>query len=301
MESKAYALWTGAFVLLILLALVLMSVWMSGRGGPQPVGYMMSSTQSVTGLNKEAQVLFRGIPVGRISEMRLDPVDHRVVRIRADLSPDLHLSRATYAKLASQGITGMMFVELFDEGGADRLDPARDVIELRPSILQEVGNSIPEAMFELRRLGSRLNDVLDADNRKNLAGLIANLNTLSAELPAASREAQATLREAHELAVRLQTLSRQTGDSMIRLQESVGQSARQVGGAAAQLGEMAGQVNARLAPQAADTLEQLRRTTQSLDALLEQQRREPQSLLFGREAATPGPGEAGFDAQGALR
>ena len=64
MESKAFALWTGLFMLLLLSALAVTVAWMSGARQGDRVTYTVVSSQSVSGLNREAAVQYRGIPVG---------------------------------------------------------------------------------------------------------------------------------------------------------------------------------------------------------------------------------------------
>ena len=101
MESKSLALWTGVFTLTLLALLVAMVVWMSG-GGTRPVDYQLVASQSVAGLRPEAPVLLRGLQVGRLTSMRIDPVDMQKVRMTAKIDPGLHFSRKLHAKLGSQ-------------------------------------------------------------------------------------------------------------------------------------------------------------------------------------------------------
>jgi phospholipid/cholesterol/gamma-HCH transport system substrate-binding protein len=43
-------------------------------------------------------------------------------------------------------------------------------------------------------------------------------------------------------------------------------------------------------------VEELTRTTRGLDRFVGDLQEQPQSLVFGRKASAPGPGEPGFDA-----
>ncbi len=75
MESKAFALWTGLFVIALLAALAAVVIWMSGVRQGERVEYTLLSRQSVSGLNREAAVQYRGIPVGKVVELGIDPAD----------------------------------------------------------------------------------------------------------------------------------------------------------------------------------------------------------------------------------
>ena len=65
MENKAHALAAGAFVLVVAALLVAMAWWLSRDGGVR-VNYELSSRESVSGLNLQAAVRFKGVPVGKM-------------------------------------------------------------------------------------------------------------------------------------------------------------------------------------------------------------------------------------------
>ena len=293
MESKSLALWTGVFTLTLLALLVAMVVWMSG-GGTRPVDYQLVASQSVAGLRPEAPVLLRGLQVGRLTSMRIDPVDMQKVRMTAKIDPGLHFSRKLHAKLGTQGVTGLSFVELIDDGGGPAFDPERDVIEVAPSMLQEVGLLIPETMLEVRRLAAHVNDILNADNREHIASLLANLDRSSRELPALGKDARAALRDSRALMQSLQALSEQSRGSLARIDQSGGDAARAVSQAADRLGALGERTDRGVLPEVRRAVDELRRTSASLDRLIESQRRDPQQLLRGAASEPPGPGEPGF-------
>ena len=63
MENKAHALVAGVFALLLLMA-TLAAVWWFGGNREAVSEYLVVTRQSVTGLNLQAQVRYRGIRVG---------------------------------------------------------------------------------------------------------------------------------------------------------------------------------------------------------------------------------------------
>ena len=124
MESKAFALWTGLFVIALLAALAAVVIWMSGVRQGERVEYTLLSRQSVSGLNREAAVQYRGIPVGKVVELGIDPADPKQVRVRVAVDSTVRLSAQAWARLGTQGLTGLTFVELHDDGGPPWRDPA---------------------------------------------------------------------------------------------------------------------------------------------------------------------------------
>lgn len=280
MESKAFALWTGLFVIALLAALAAVVIWMSGVRQGERVEYTLLSRQSVSGLNREAAVQYRGIPVGKVVELGIDPADPKQVRVRVAVDSTVRLSAQAWARLGTQGLTGLTFVELHDDGGPPWRDPAGAPLPMRPSLWQDTTSKLPAALGEARQLGERLNLLLDDANRRELASLLANLNRFSAQLPALGEQSTATLASARQLADELSQLS---------------QGLRAV---LAQAGPAVGQASARLNQDTLPRLDQLasqaEHTAQALDGLIDSHTRRPQQLLLGAPMDPPGPGEAGF-------
>lgn len=283
MESKAHAFWAGLFVLGLLAVLAGVAVWLTqGHTGARQ-DYTLIATDSVTGLNREAHVLYRGIRVGKITALGLDPQQPQRVKLTAALSRDLVLSQRVFAKLGTQGLTGVAYVELFDRGDAPPLDRLHAAIPLKPSAWQELNAQLPETLATLRQVGQNLNATLNADNRAQFAALLVQLNVVAARLPALSQRAEATLAETERLLKDLRGLS-----------QAARTTTQQVGTAAAQVGQSSAALTQSALPELVPLLADLRRTTQALDAVLQQQAQNPQQLLFGDPREAPGPGEAGF-------
>jgi phospholipid/cholesterol/gamma-HCH transport system substrate-binding protein len=280
MESKAFALWSGLFVIALLAALAAVVIWMSGVRQGERVEYTLLSRQSVSGLNREAAVQYRGIPVGKVVELGIDPADPKQVRVRVAVDSTVRLSAQAWARLGTQGLTGLTFVELHDDGVPPWRDPAGAPLPMRPSLWQDTTSKLPAALGEARQLGERLNLLLDDANRRELASLLANLNRFSAQLPALGEQSTATLASARQLADELRQLS---------------QGLRAV---LAQAGPAVGQASARLNQDTLPRLDQLasqaEHTAQALDGLIDSHSRRPQQLLLGAPMDPPGPGEAGF-------
>ena len=63
MENKAHALVAGVFVVITAALLTLLAVWLM-RDSTQRNLYEMSTSETVIGLQPQAAVRFRGVPVG---------------------------------------------------------------------------------------------------------------------------------------------------------------------------------------------------------------------------------------------
>lgn len=314
MENRAHAIVAGLFVVLFGLALAAAILWFSGDAIEQDV-YVLVSESSVSGLNPQAAVRYRGLQVGYVDKIRLDPKQPRVILIRILVDKETPVTHGTYAELAYQGLTGLAYIQLDDDGTAPKplatsySAPAR--IEMRASLLQEVGSSAPLLLARLSALTERLTGLLNEENLTHIKNTLANVEAVSARfialqdklaptidtLPSIAANTQNVLKHADELLVDLNKLTGQLERSL-KTFDQVATSAGRVAASAEKIGKagelVSGDLRSSALPKLERLLENISNTSHNLDKFLTNIERRPQSLIFGKPAAQPGPGEAGF-------
>ena len=78
MEIRASYVVVGAVVLALLAGLAAFSLWLVEAGVDRNLArYEIAFAGSVSGLPEGGQVLYRGIPVGRVADIRIDPDQRR--------------------------------------------------------------------------------------------------------------------------------------------------------------------------------------------------------------------------------
>ena len=312
MESRAYALITGLFVLGIAGCIVLWAHWLA-KTPIARTAYRVVATGPVSGLNPEAQVRYRGMGVGRVSAIGLDPKDPRRILINIEVDDNIPLTRGTYAQLGMEGITGIAYVHMLDDYKDMQLavKAADGVAELplRPAFFDTISDSAEGAVKDARELMASLNGMLTPDNRKRIATTLAslerisaNLETASARLPQTIGRAEAWLSEdnrklatgslerINETVKALPELTRETQQLVKDARELVGQ----VGKLSGEAGSTAGAVRDDTLPRVNALAETVERSAQRVGRLALQLDRDPQSAIFGRKPGRPGPGEPGF-------
>src|SRR5215469_8382578 len=115
MENKAHAFWAGAFTL-GLLAVIALTVFFFSASHAVRVPYDLISRSSVTGLYPDAAVRYRGLDVGKVQSIMFDPKHPGQIRIRVLVDQRAPMTRSTFGTLALQGVTGIAFVQLDDNG-----------------------------------------------------------------------------------------------------------------------------------------------------------------------------------------
>ncbi|ABM35509.1 MlaD family protein [Polaromonas naphthalenivorans] len=307
MENKAHALIAGAFVVVVAALLALLGVWLT-RDDTQRDLYEMSTAETISGLQPQAVVRFRGVPVGKVERIGFDDKVKGNVLIRVSIDRAAPMMQSTFATVASQGVTGLGFIQLDDNGeSTQRLVPNDDDpprIPLKPGTLDKLLKQSDAIFTQAEQAATRINQLLSRQNEEaintavtQLAEAASSINRLAkgleptvATLPALSRDSSATMKA-------LKSASDEVGLTARRLNEKGGplDKLRDGGTALAagvetfsaatlpKLGEVADET--------ARTMRQLRRTVNAVDD-------NPQALIFGNGPAVPGPGEAGFSADG---
>jgi phospholipid/cholesterol/gamma-HCH transport system substrate-binding protein len=112
MEPDKHYFIEGLFILGGSVAAALFAIWLVGTGHRDDVLYRIHFAESVSGLTIGDPVKFRGVDVGTVKSIVLDPTDPRLVQVDIRLRKDAPITTDTKATLKVKGITGVIFVEL---------------------------------------------------------------------------------------------------------------------------------------------------------------------------------------------
>jgi len=306
MENRAYALAAGMFTLLLGAALVAVALWF-GKDDLEYVPFLITTTTSVSGLKAEAPVRYRGVEVGRVESIRIDPGINGDIHIRIGVTEGTPVTKSTFARLGYQGVTGLAYVALDDNGDSKELlkSASRKVAEIpmRRSIM-DTGEDLIAAFGEI---AIRVNTLLDEDNQKAVrralvglekatlktaaladrtAALAEKLEPGVAGVPGLVGDARGAIGNANKLIGNLNGLTS-------KIEERV-EALNRVAKSVEEVGSTARAVNDETLPRLNALVEDLHKETRALDRLLNALGEHPQSLVFGTPRGKPGPGESGF-------
>ncbi|MGA7981704.1 MAG: MlaD family protein [Chromatiaceae bacterium] len=293
MEDRAHAVVAIAFLLLLGCGAIFFIWWMRS-GTPEVKTYDILSPYSVVGLAVDARVLYKGVEVGSVREIELDPKDRHKVLIRVTLVAKAPVTHGTYAEVSKAGITGMSYIALRDGSGSEvpletsDQNPAK--IPIHQNLISKLETSGETVLKQADELGKRLNDLLGAQNRAQVVSVLTNLNAATNQLLALEKAAMPTLQA-------LPGLAMQTKQTLVQSQvllKSVQRDSESFKVLTGTLSDIAQQVHEETLPGIDRLTRNLDRTTRSVDRLARELRRNPQSVLFGGPGPQPGPGEPGF-------
>ena len=154
MENRAHALIAGFFVISLSIAALVVAKWFKADAIEHD-HYQVITLESVTGLNLQASVYYRGVNIGKVERIYFDPENMNQIIIDIAIDGRIQLPGNIYAQLGYQGITGLAYVQLRNDAtiSPDVL-PEDTQIQMRPSLLDEVagyGQNILNNVNELVR------------------------------------------------------------------------------------------------------------------------------------------------------
>ena len=227
METRASYILVGSFVLAILAGLFVFSVWVAKvqlEETRQP--YYIYFSGSVTGLQEGSPVRYRGIPVGTVTDIRLDPNDVSRVRVTIEVQEGTPIKTDSIASLEVQGITGGAYIQI--SGGTEMselLRKAHDggipVIPSRPSSLTVFVDAAPQLLNRALELTNRMADLLTPQNQAAITDILQSTRTLTAELAKASNGLEATMQQADRTLQGFEAVGPQLNQTLAQAQRTL--------------------------------------------------------------------------------
>lgn len=228
METKANYVVVGAFTLFLLMGLVTAVVWLADVELDEEFAYYdLLFEGSVTGLKTGNPVRYRGVPVGVVTDMKINPDNVEQVKVTIEVPNETPIKKDAVASLEFQGITGIAYVQI--TGGthdAPRLrripGKGNPVIESKPSQLQEIIESAPELVSRVISLVDRANLLLGDANQENFAQAMQNVNSITGSFASGSDDIKTLLSEGATAVTEMQKASTEARLLVSELRETIG-------------------------------------------------------------------------------
>jgi phospholipid/cholesterol/gamma-HCH transport system substrate-binding protein len=256
---------------------------------------------SVTGLSEGSGVRYLGVVVGRVARIGIDPRDPGRVRVVADIREHTPVTPDTVARLALQGVTGLLYVNLQPREPGSR--PPRPVASLRyPVIPSEQSqfdvlvSALPDVVAKAGEALERINGLLSDNNIAAVTDSLANAEAASRDLPQAVADARVMFHDlkdaANEMDTTMKALGTLGGSDMKAAAMRLREVADTLSVTAARLDKLVadnqGNVD-RFADQGLAEFEQLVRETReavrSFDSLTESLERDPSRVIYRPQPA----------------
>ena len=188
METRANYIMVGLFVLLLAFGLLGFVLWLAKFQFEEEFArYDIVFESTVTGLREGSAVRYRGVRVGEVTSVDLDPDRPTAIRVTIEVEKRTPVRADSVATLELEGLTGGRYVQL--SGGSPSAPPLEPPAEHRRaeippghSSFEQVLEDAPEVLENVNVLLLRAQTLLSDGNLRNIEQLIGNMTELSAAI-----------------------------------------------------------------------------------------------------------------------
>ncbi|MDF1875527.1 MCE family protein [Sulfurimonas sp. SAG-AH-194-I05] len=280
--------------------------------------YNINFDESVLGLNIDSAVKYRGISVGKVTALQINPNNIEQVEVRISILKTTPIKEDTLAKLTSQGITGLSYINLsMGSRAAKDLMAAETeeypVIKTTPSFFESFETSLGSVSTELSSvlhktnrllndknqedlsrilhstasLMEKLDKTLDEDTIKNVQMSIKNINEVTNKIDELTPQVDAFLLQSTQWENKIATSFDSIMGSYTGIKGSMDEIKRAVASGEFNIKDIAGD----FAPGINNTMSDMQELLMKVGSLVETYDKNPADILFKEEVTKKGPGE----------
>lgn len=296
MESKINYTLVGLFVVLLLAGLISFAYWLGKYGGQQEYNYYhVYMSESVAGLSNDSSVKYRGVDVGTVVHIGLNPKNSEQVELLLKIELNTPIKTDTTATLKSFGLTGLTYVELEGVGGPDTplLTSSTDQIPnipARPSTFARIDESMGILTTKIALALDKFSQLLSEQNLDNISSTLSEIKILAKDMREQKESFQSLVDNGVIMEKRVTEAFKKievASISVTKMADSLEKNSTTISRNMSQDLQQSMESFNQLLSELDILARYLQRTTQSFEA-------SPSDLLFKRSQPKPGPGEEGY-------
>ncbi len=174
MVSKATKIRLGIFLFFGLVLIILFVAAVAGNSLRRrwDTYFISFEDYPVSGLQVGGNVNYQGIKVGRVEDIKIDPMNVNKVVVTVNIEPGTPIKEDTEAVLALIGITGLKAVEI--RGGtneAANLEPG-SYIKAGSTMIDDISERAISIVDKIDQIAANIHDLTNDENRENIAKIL---------------------------------------------------------------------------------------------------------------------------------
>ncbi len=178
MNNKANYTIVGILVIIAMSLMMAFTYWLVKPEVLSDVRkYTIYFDESVLGLNIDAPVKYRGISVGKVKVLEINPKNSEQVKVTISVLKSTPIKSDTVAKLTAQGITGLTYINLSMGKHNTKILEVKEnekyaVIKTVPSFFENFEKSLGSVSTRLSSTLGLTEELLGAENQAQMALLL---------------------------------------------------------------------------------------------------------------------------------
>lgn len=187
MESRINYIIVGSFVILFTLGLILFVFWLGKYSDEGDYRYYkVHMKESVSGLSNDASVKYRGVDVGTVESIMINPENSEEIDLRLKIKKDTPVKQDMKVILKFYGLTGLAFIEIEGGSHSSPLIEAKEgeipTIEYSPSVYSNFTQSLSNIAGKLSTTLDNLEVLFSKHNQENIRLTLRNFKDISQDI-----------------------------------------------------------------------------------------------------------------------
>lgn len=240
--------------------------------------YRVVFSESVSGLEADSVVEYKGVPVGVVRDVRLVPGTLDKVEVELGIEPEVPIKTDTRARLRVRGITGMLQLELV--GGTTAAADLKEhgYIQSSPSLLVTIEGALREMADVAKRIGASTGEAGEVlgDMRRSIGAVGSAARTFESSMALIGSQVDTNGRAVSELLD--DPATRELPGELRETLAAFRDAAREMERAAASVTRISHQNRGQLRA----AVDDLRRASADVRATARRVKSSPSSLLMGQ-------------------
>jgi len=222
-ETRAKHIAVGAFVLAFALGIAFFVFWLARfEGEVKYYDYYVRFAGSVSQLRIDSTVLFGGIPIGRVIDVRIDPENSELARVDLSIRAGTPIRVDSRATLEIQGLAGGVIVQISRGTKDAEILPPGSEIGAGRSTLEQIVRRVPDLLTKVDEITGRMNDLLSDKNRQAFSNSLANIEAITKQLSGEASSAEGVMSNASGAIQELNNAAKEFSALAIELRGAVG-------------------------------------------------------------------------------
>jgi len=268
METKASYLIVGGFVLTLVIGLFLFVIWLTGSATSLTyTEYRTYFTGSVTGLQVGGSVRYRGIPVGTVTAINIDPENSELIQVNMEIKSDTPIKEDTEASLETTGLTGVAYIQL--AGGSQNSPMLKPKPGKRIATIQSHESELEKVFSAAPKLLERVSEAFNEHNLKAISDILDNVRSITGSIAAKDQEIQTAIDDAASTVHQLKSTSASLDTLIKNLNNDVGPTL----GSIKRLADNANDQTTQVAGDLHHAAQSITKLSDELDAVVAENRR----------------------------
>lgn len=275
METRANYLLVGIFSLVVMASILGVILILSKTPDSERTeDYLISFTESVSGLSIGNPVRFNGIQVGQVKDIRISRTEPGTVRVRVSVRGGTPVRKNSKASLEMLGLTGAASIAISGGTANSELVVLEEdevgTIESAASPLTAVMQEAPNTLVLINETLSNVDKITGPEAQENIRVLLASLAEVSSTLAEEKEAIRSVIQESRETVRNLNTITASASKTMKKVE-------RFVDG----LGEDTGENIATVLPELRILIYESRMFVQNLGRMTKRIENDPRQFFFG--------------------